>query len=144
MILVLLVLMAAATLQDLLRHEVSDLLSLAIALTGLCGLISGSWELHWIAAVLGPLVGLVLTGPFFHFGVLGGGDVKLVTALGIWFGPVALAWILLLTAIFGGLLAGIAAVRGKSDMAYVPAIAAGVLLHICFPTLLLDLMNLPP
>ena len=62
-------------------------------------------------------------------GGFGGGDVKLVIALGAALGPLALLSALFWVALSGGLLALIAVIRGRRDLAYVPAIAMGLLVY---------------
>lgn len=59
----------------------------------------------------GFLVGLGLFFPFFALGGLGGGDVKLLAALGAWLGFPAILWVAFYTALGGGALAVVAAVR---------------------------------
>ncbi|WP_373088701.1 prepilin peptidase [Sneathiella sp.] len=57
------------------------------------------WHLLCGAAVL--VVGIII----FSFGLLGGGDVKLLAALALWAGPEYLSLLLLMTCFAGGLLA---------------------------------------
>lgn len=142
MIWLLIALLVAATVQDLWRREVSDAFPILIALSGISAIAMGYWPLSWVASLLGVCVGLAMTAVFFHFEMLGGGDVKLIMALGIWFGPIALLWVLLLIALFGGVLACVAALRRQKDLAYVPAITAGVTLHVGFPNLLFTVLDL--
>jgi prepilin peptidase CpaA len=56
-------------------------------------------------SLAGLAVGLVLFLPLFALRGLGGGDVKLLAALGAWIGPGAAVWMALWTAIAGGPLA---------------------------------------
>jgi prepilin peptidase CpaA len=56
-------------------------------------------------SVAGFAVGLVLFLPLFALRGLGGGDVKLLAALGAWIGPGAAVWLALWTALAGGPLA---------------------------------------
>jgi prepilin peptidase CpaA len=66
-----------------------------------------------VTSVAGWLVGVALLFAPFALGGMGGGDVKLVGALGAWVGPADAVWLALFTCIAGGLLAiVIAAVRG--------------------------------
>jgi prepilin peptidase CpaA len=59
--------------------------------------------LAWSAA--GWAVGLAMFFPLFLLRGLGGGDVKLVAALGAWLGPGSVAWLALYAAAAGGPLA---------------------------------------
>ena len=57
------------------------------------------------AALGGGLMGLAVFFPIFALGGLGGGDVKLMAALGAWLGWGPAVWMALYTAIAGGVLA---------------------------------------
>lgn len=63
----------------------------------------------------------------------GGGDAKLIAAVGALLGPVGLLFALFWTAVAGGVLALIAMVRGQRDYAYGPAIALGYLAYLVWP-----------
>jgi prepilin peptidase CpaA len=67
-------------------------------------LTSQGWHgLGWSAA--GWAVGLVMFLPFFLLRGIGGGDIKLVAALGAWVGPMSAVWVALFAAVAGGPLA---------------------------------------
>jgi len=53
----------------------------------------------------GWVVGLMLFLPLFALRGIGGGDVKLLAAIGAWLGPVPTIWVALFTALAGGVLA---------------------------------------
>ncbi|MFN2399308.1 MAG: prepilin peptidase [Gemmatimonadaceae bacterium] len=55
----------------------------------------------------GILVGLILWMPLYAMGVLGAGDVKLFAASGAWLGPLGALQAALLSALAGGVLAGV-------------------------------------
>jgi len=126
-ILVPLCVLAIATICDLRTREIPDWLSIALLVWGLVAKLAGWIQLPWMALAMGFALGLMVTLPFFWLGGLGGGDVKLITALGWVIGPVGLLITLLAMALTGGVLALIAALRGQKDYAYVPAIFAGLL-----------------
>jgi len=126
-ILVPLSVLAIATICDLRTREIPDWLSIALLVWGLVAKLAGWIELPWMALAMGFGLGLIATLPFFWLGGLGGGDVKLITALGWVIGPVGLLITLLAMALTGGVLAVIAALRGQKDYAYVPAILAGMI-----------------
>lgn len=65
------------------------------------------------SAASGLVVGLVLFLPFFVLGGIGGGDVKLLAALGAWLGPGQTLWLAAWSAMAGGPMAlVVAAWRG--------------------------------
>ena len=65
------------------------------------------------AAVLGCVVGLVLMLPGHVLGATGAGDVKLMAAVGSLLGPLVVINAVLFTAVAGGVLAVIVAIRRK-------------------------------
>ena len=78
----------------------------------------------WLV-LAGGAVGLALGFALFHIAKPGGGDAKLIAAMGLLLGPVGIIILLFWTALFGGVLALIAMLRGQRDYACVPAITAG-------------------
>jgi prepilin peptidase CpaA len=69
---------------------------------------------------VGWLVGVAMFFPLFALGGIGGGDVKLLAALGAWLGPGPTVWLALFSALAGGPLAlGLALVRGYAKQAFV-------------------------
>lgn len=124
-----LVLICAATVYDLRSRTIPDwvsgvLLSWAIVATAL------GWSgISWLGLLSGLVIGFVVGLPLFAAGAFGGGDVKLVAALGAALGPVALVLTLFWVAVAGGVLATIALCRGQRNLAYVPAIALGLLIY---------------
>ena len=56
-------------------------------------------------AAIGLAVGLAVFFPFFALGGMGGGDVKLMAALGAWIGWSPIVWTALYGAVAGGLMA---------------------------------------
>jgi prepilin peptidase CpaA len=67
------------------------------------------------ASLAGWAIAAALFLPFFALGGLGAGDVKLVAALGAWFGPRDALWLSAYAAIAGGVAAIVVAVgRGYS------------------------------
>ncbi len=64
---------------------------------------SGLAGLGWSAG--GWLVGAALFFPLFALRGLGGGDVKLLAALGAWLGPSVTVWLAAYSAIAGGVVA---------------------------------------
>jgi prepilin peptidase CpaA len=103
-------LMLAAAWTDLRNRRIPNVLTLsgfgfAIALRLLAGPGAG------IDGVTGALLAFVLCLPFFVLGVLGGGDVKLLMALGAFTGPRDLLVAMLLIASIGGIIAAVDAAR---------------------------------
>jgi prepilin peptidase CpaA len=98
-------LMAIAAFEDFRRLVIPNSLVLALAAV---------WPLYILSAavaapaVLGALViaaALFVAGALlFARGLIGGGDVKLLSAAALWAGPAATPELLLVTALFGGVL----------------------------------------
>jgi len=58
-----------------------------------------------IEGLIGTLLAFVLTLPLLMLGVMGGGDAKLLMAIGAFMGPQDFLWAGILTAIIGGMMA---------------------------------------
>jgi len=98
-------LMLIAAFEDLRRLIIPNALTLSICVL---------WPLYVVATpsllvILASLacgIAVFLVGAFcFSRGYLGGGDVKLLAAAALWAGPGAIAPLLVLTGVLGGLLA---------------------------------------
>jgi prepilin peptidase CpaA len=100
-------LIACAT--DLRTQRIPNVLTFGGALAGLVAHIA----LHGVngaqTAVGGWLTGLVTFLPFFALGGMGGGDVKLLAALGAWLGAYETLYLALYSGIAGGVLAVVVA-----------------------------------
>jgi len=122
-------LLLIATICDLRTRIIPDWISVAL----LCWGIGSAWFNEagsvWVSLGAGTLLGFALGALLFALGGLGGGDVKLLAGLGAVLGPIDLLNVLFWMALVGGVLAIIAKMQGRSDFAYVPAIAVGLLIH---------------
>ncbi|MEJ2546776.1 MAG: A24 family peptidase [Gemmatimonadota bacterium] len=86
----------------------------ALTIAGLClalGLRALQGGPMLVDGLLGAAMGFVVSFPLFALGGMGGGDVKLITAVGAFLGPLQLTYALLATALIGGLFALIVAAR---------------------------------
>jgi len=100
-----LVVAAIACLTDLRTRRIPNVLTFGSA-AGACGFHladRGIGGLGWAAA--GWLVAGLMFLPLFALRGLGGGDVKLLAALGAWVGPGAAVWLAIWSAVAGGPLA---------------------------------------
>lgn len=97
----------AASAMDLTRLRIPNLIPLALIGFSLLRMASTAEPIPW-PSHLGAF-GLMLMLGFLAFagGLIGGGDVKLMAALALWFGPLPLASFVVLTGISGGILASI-------------------------------------
>jgi len=102
-----------ASITDVLTRRIPNVLTFGAALAGLVfHLLTGGFD-GGLSAAGGWVVGTLLFLPFFALGGMGGGDVKLLAALGAWLGPHQTLWLAAYSAIAGGVLAVIvAASRG--------------------------------
>ncbi|MDX1968271.1 MAG: A24 family peptidase [Planctomycetaceae bacterium] len=119
---------------DLRRREIPDGIPALLAALGLAASLLGWTSLPWSHVLLGGLCGLAIGGLFFFAAGFGGGDVKLVAALGTWLGVWGLLQTLFWVALAGMLLAFVAQARGKKEFAYAPALFAGLLVFLIWPT----------
>jgi prepilin peptidase CpaA len=113
------VLAVTACVFDLRSRRVPNALTFGGTAVGLVfhGVANGWLGLGWSA--LGWVIGLLLFLPFFVLRGLGGGDVKLMAALGAWVGPSQALWLAFWSALSGGVLALIVAgTRGYAGQAF--------------------------
>lgn len=115
---------------DFEQYCLFDQMMLCFAVGGLaCSAIAGMDMHRVIAAVAGGAVFLLIS--ILTRGALGGGDIKLIACLGLWFGPGPL----LMISLFGILTGGISALfmlllgkkKRKSAFAYGPYFIIGAL-----------------
>jgi prepilin peptidase CpaA len=96
------VLMAVAW--DLSTRRIPNVLTFGAALAGfVVHGYAGGWSGAGMS-VAGWLVGVACFLPVFLLRGMGGGDVKLLAAIGAWIGPVATVWVALFASIAGGVL----------------------------------------
>lgn len=100
----------AACIVDVRTQRIPNVLTFGAALGGLVIQILASGLDGALTAASGWLVGALLFLPFFALGGMGGGDVKLLAALGAWLGPREVLWLAAYSAIAGGVLGVIVAV----------------------------------
>jgi Flp pilus assembly protein protease CpaA len=123
---------------DLWKREIPDSLSLVLIVAGIVSWwLPGDepWSRRAFFGMLGAALAASLTVTLYWLDGLGGGDVKLLTAIGLCVG-LGIGAILLWTALAGALLAGVASWRQQRHYAYAPAILLGVVTHALFPGLL--------
>jgi prepilin peptidase CpaA len=95
----------AACATDVLSRKVPNTLTGFAVISGVAAhtLLPGGQGL--VHAAIGMLVGLAVFFPFFALGGMGGGDVKLMAALGTWIGWSPIVWTALYGAVAGGVMA---------------------------------------
>lgn len=114
----------AAAAIDLRTRRVPNVLTAAIALVGLAIAAMGLGRVGIWLALAGCLVGLALMLPGYLIGAMGGGDVKLLAAVGTLLGPGATLRAFVASAIAGGLIAVVVAWRRGRLTATVTGAAA--------------------
>ena len=102
-----------ACLTDLRNRRIPNVLTFGAAAAALIyGVATGGWSGLGTAA-LGWVIGAVAMIVPFALGGLGGGDVKLLAAIGAWLGPSGAFWVAMYTGIAGGVMAvGVALATG--------------------------------
>jgi prepilin peptidase CpaA len=94
-----------ACVTDLRSRRIPNVLTFGAAAAALVyGGVTGGWS-GLGSAVLGWLIGAVAFIVPFALGGLGGGDVKLLAAIGAWLGPIGAIWVALYTGVAGGIMA---------------------------------------
>ena len=125
-----LTLLIVATAYDLRSREIPDWISIAIAILAVSSAATGWLGIGLVLVAIGGVFGLTIGYLLFRFAKLGGGDGKLIAALGMLVGPVGLLIVLFGMAVAGGVLSLVAMLRGQRDYAYVPAITAGFIGYV--------------
>jgi prepilin peptidase CpaA len=119
---------------DLRTRRVPNALTGIAAATGIALALTGAGRVGVVGAIAGCVIGLVLMLPGYLFGATGGGDVKLLAALGTLLGPERTLFAFFGMAIGGGLIAlAVAAYRRRlrhEMFAYAPAIAIGAMFAV--------------
>jgi prepilin peptidase CpaA len=102
-----------ATVVDIKTRRIPNLVTAAMAGAGLGLAAFGFGGISLVAAALGLVLGLALMLPGHVLGATGAGDVKLMAAIGSLVGPGLVIKAFLFTAIAGGVLAVIVAMRRR-------------------------------
>ena len=94
---------------DLRTQRIPNVLTFGAALAGLVAHIALDGASGALTAAGGWLTGLLIFLPFFALGGMGGGDVKLLAALGAWLGAYETLYLAMYTGVAGGALAVVVA-----------------------------------
>lgn len=140
--LVLVAILFVAAAQDIVRRQISNWLCLAVMIAAIPVIVAiGPSLALWQNALIFALL-LAIGTSLFAAGWLGGGDVKLLAALGLWTNFTAILPLLACILITGGVLATVSmAVRGRrvarrtKGVPYGVAIAIGASIVLLQPTL---------
>ena len=100
----------AACAADIRTRRIPNVLTLGAAFAGMAFHAFTSGVDGALIAGGGWGVGVLLFLPFFALGGMGGGDVKLLAALGAWLGPRETMWLAVYAGIAGGVLGVVVAV----------------------------------
>lgn len=101
-----------AALTDLKRRQITNRLNAAIAVIAPLYWVTGGFTLTEIIWQIGVAAAVfVIAAIFFARGSMGGGDVKLLVALALWFPPLAYFQLIFMMAIVGGAMSMIAGAR---------------------------------
>jgi prepilin peptidase CpaA len=110
---------AAACVTDITSRRVPNILTGTAVACGLLAHTALPGGLGAVAALLGFAAGLVIFFPFFALGGMGGGDVKLMAALGTWIGWSPIFWTALYGSVAGGVMAiGVGLAHGYLRQAF--------------------------
>jgi len=120
----------AAAVTDMRRREIPDWVPLSLFLLSLGACAAGRHPGSWGGLLLGVVVAFGFSFILFQLRLLGGGDVKLLTAMGAALGWPAFLPFLLGTGLCGGVIALLArrSATGAQEIAYAPAMVGGLLL----------------
>jgi prepilin peptidase CpaA len=100
-----LIVASAACVTDLSSRRIPNALTFSAAAAGVAYHVFDDGGSGALFALVGLLVGIAVFLLPFALGGLGGGDVKLLGALGAWLGASGVFWVAIYTGIAGGVLA---------------------------------------
>ena len=106
--------LAIASVLDCRLKKIPNVMILAMALTGLGFNVITGGPHGLFQSILGFMLGLILMFLPFCLGGMGGGDVKLMAAIGAFVGPSTLLYVFLASALFGALLSLMAIARERA------------------------------
>ena len=129
---IVLTLLFVATVFDFRSRMIPDWIAIVISSLAIASAAMGWLGITPMLVIIGGLLGLAIGYCLFRYANLGGGDAKLIAALGALVGPAGLLIVLFGMAIAGGVLSLIAISRNQRDYAYVPAITAGFVWYLGF------------
>ena len=103
--LILAILLIAAAVEDAVRLRISNLTVGLVLVAAIGAAITAGFELRLWQNLVVFLALLAVGTPMFAAGKLGGGDVKLLASVGLWFDFAGAVWLLVAVALAGGVLA---------------------------------------
>jgi prepilin peptidase CpaA len=95
---------AAAAVSDVRTGRIPNALTFGAAAIAVLVALAERGAAGLLSSVVGGAIGLAVFLPFFALGGLGGGDVKLLAAVGAWLGPREVLWVALWGTLAGGAL----------------------------------------
>ncbi len=108
--------MVAAATSDLLRRRIPNWMNIAILMAGLGARALDGGSDSVVQGLEGAGAGLLLLLPLFYKRWIGGGDVKMVAAMGAWLGPQLVFWATLVGLAGGGALALLITATGGASL----------------------------
>ena len=103
---------AVACVIDLRERRIPNWLTLGAALGGLVYQVTVAGTAGLVSGLAGWTVGVAIFFLPFVLRGLGGGDIKLLGALGAWVGPYDIVWLSLYTGVAGGVFALLVSLAG--------------------------------
>lgn len=105
-------LLVFAAARDIATRLIPDGVSIVIALAGLAGRVSVGWTDAGLSLAVGCLAFILLL-PLAMRGWLGGGDVKLISAMAVGLAPQD-TWLFIVATVFAGGVLGLAYILGRN------------------------------
>ncbi len=110
----LVVLLIWAAIEDVRARRIANWLSFSLLIAGIVSAAMGTGGVSLAASIGGALAGFAIPFVLFAIGALGGGDVKLLAAVGAWVGPLGAIEVFAASAVVGLIIVLIQAlVQGK-------------------------------
>jgi len=93
--------------EDMRRLIIPNWISLAIAGLYPLHVLTGPADVAWLSAAGLAALTLIIGFALFSANLMGGGDVKLMAAVALWAGPAGFPLLITVTALAGGVVAGV-------------------------------------
>ena len=103
-----LLLLGWAAIEDFAGLRIPNRITVLIVILYLPHMLTSPVPVHVPTALSTAAIFFLLGMLLFHFRLMGGGDIKLMAAIGLWAGPELGLWFIAVTGIAGGILALVA------------------------------------
>lgn len=118
-------LLAWAVVSDFLYLTIPNRIPVLLAVLFAARVLADAGQVDWIGGLLVGTAVFAVGVALFSFRLMGGGDVKLMSAIALWAGPQNIFAFLVFTGVAGGVLSLLSLTRWRTVAAYTLRVVAG-------------------